>query len=120
MGINIRNIFFDLPEELPNEIVETLAERGEVRVERIVSHGHASPSGFWYDQDQHEWVILLKGAARLRFEDGTIEMKPGDFVNLPAHKRHRVDWTTPDEPTIWLAVHYGDSGTNNSEASSGE
>ena len=53
-------------------------------------------------------MIVLKGAARLRVEDQTIEMKPGDFVNLPAHKKHRVDWTTPDEPTIWLAVHYGD------------
>jgi len=65
-----------------------------------------APEGFWYDQDQHEWVVVLKGSARMRFEDNEVEMKPGDFVNIPAHKRHRVDWTTPDEPTIWLAVHY--------------
>ena len=58
------------------------------------------------DQDRHEWVVVLKGAARLRFEDGTVEMKPGDFVNIPAHRKHRVEWTTPGEPTIWLAVHY--------------
>jgi len=108
MGINIRNIFCDLPEETPDELAEVLAESGHVRIERIVSHSHASPAGFWFDQDQHEWAIVLKGAARLRFEDYAIEMQPGDFVNIPAHKKHRVEWTTPDEPTIWLAVHYGD------------
>jgi len=70
------------------------------------SLGHASPEGYWYDQDQHEWVVVLKGAARLRFEDETVEMRPGDFVNIPAHKKHRVEWTTPDEPTVWLAVFY--------------
>jgi cupin 2 domain-containing protein len=102
------NLFADLPRHLPEEMVATLLDAANVRIERIVSHGHASPSGFWYDQDRHEWVVVLKGAARLRFEDETIEMKPGDFVNIPAHKKHRVEWTTPDEPTIWLAVHYGD------------
>jgi cupin 2 domain-containing protein len=112
MGINITNIFCDLPDGISDELVETLAECGPVRIERIVSCGQASPPGFWYDQEQHEWVIVLKGAARLRFEDQTIEMKPGDFVNVPAHKKHRVDWTSPDELTIWLAVHYGDCSAN--------
>jgi cupin 2 domain-containing protein len=102
------NLLADLPARLPEERVEILAENQHVRIERIVSHGHASPAGYWHDQDQHEWVIVLKGAARLRFEDQTIEMKPGDFVNIAALKKHRVEWTTPDEPTIWLAVHYGD------------
>jgi len=65
--------------------------------------------GFWYDQNEHEWVVVLKGAARLQFEgdDELLEMRPGDYVNIPAHKRHRVEWTTPEEPTVWLAVHYG-------------
>ena len=102
------NLFADLPSHLPDELTTILLEAADVRIERIVSHGHVSPDGFWYDQDQHEWVIVLKGAARLRFEDGTVEMNPGDFINIPAHKRHRVEWTTPDEATIWLAVHYGD------------
>lgn len=97
------NLFADLPDEL----FTTLLEAADVRIERIVSHGHASPEGFWYDQEQHEWVVVLKGAARLRFEDETIELKPGDFVNILAHRKHQVEWTTPDEPTIWLAVHYG-------------
>ena len=102
------NFFANLPTHSPDELFTTLLEVANVRIERIVSHGHASPSGFWYDQDQHEWVIVLKGTARLRFDDGTVEMKPGDFINIPAHKRHRVEWTTPDEPTVWLAVHYGE------------
>ena len=100
------NLFTDLPQKLPDELITTLLEAADVRIERIVSHGHASPEGFWFDQEQHEWVIVFKGAARLRFEDGEIEMTPGDFVNIPAHTKHRVEWTTPDEPTIWLAVHY--------------
>lgn len=82
----------------------------DVRIERIISQGHTSPADSWYDQPQHEWVIVLKGAARLQFEDGMVEMKPGDFINIPAFKKHRVDWTTPGEPTVWLGVRYGDHG----------
>ena len=102
------NLFADLPQQLPDELFTTLLEAANVRVERIVSLGHTSPDGFWFDQDQHEWVIVLKGAARLRFEgeEQPVEMKPGDFVNIPAHKKHRVEWTMPNEPTIWLAVFY--------------
>ena len=102
------NLFTDLPSDFRDELFTTLLDATNVRIERIVSQGHASPEDFWYDQDQHEWVVLLKGAARLRFEDEIVEMRPGDFVNIPAHKKHRVEWTTPDEPTVWLAVHYGD------------
>lgn len=107
VGETVSNIFYDLPQHLPKEVVQTLIQAADVRIERIISHGHASAADFWYDQPQHEWVIVLKGAARLQFEDGMVEMKPGDFVNIPAFKKHRVDWTTPDEPTIWLGVRYG-------------
>lgn len=100
------DLFTDLPSHLPDELFTTLLESADVRIERIVSHGHASPPGFWYDQDKAEWVVVLTGAARLRFEDGEIEMRPGAFVNIPAHRKHRVEWTTPDEPTVWLAVFY--------------
>ena len=102
------NLFTDFPANLPDELLTTLLEATNIRIERIVSHGHASPEGFWYDQDEHEWVIVLQGAARLQFEDSIVEMKTGDFVNIPAHKRHRVEWTTPYEPSIWLAVFYKD------------
>ena len=102
------NLFTDLPNNLPAELVTKLLDTADVRIERIISHGHASPADFWYDQPQAEWVIVLKGAARLQFEDGMVEMRPGDFMNIPAHKKHRVEWTTPDEPTVWLGVRYGD------------
>ena len=102
------NVFVDPPQHLPDEFFTTLLDDAKLRIERIVSHGDASPEGFWYDQDQHEWVVALKGAARLRFEDEMVEMKLGDFVTIPAHKKHRVEWTTLDESTVWLAVHYGD------------
>jgi cupin 2 domain-containing protein len=102
------NLVADLPTDLPNEMFTMLLEATDVRIERIVSRGHASPEGFWYDQDQDEWVVVLKGAATLRFQDGQqpVELKPGDFINIPAHKKHRVEWTTPDEPTVWLAIFY--------------
>ncbi len=107
VGEGIKNIFDDLPQQLPKELVQILIQAADVRIERIISHGHASAADFWYDQPQHEWVIVLKGAARLQFEDRMVEMKPGDFINIPAFRKHRVDWTTPDEPTVWLGVRYG-------------
>ena len=102
----MNNLFSPIPKSLQQELTETLVSAGSVRIERIVSHGHKSPDGFWYDQPEHEWVVVLQGSARLQFEDEDIELNPGDFVNIPAHRKHRVDWTTPDEPTIWLAVFY--------------
>ena len=101
------NLFEGLTPSLAEELVESLHSTRELRIERIVSQGQSSPDGFWYDQSQHEWVVVLRGAARLEFEHETRELRPGDFVNIPAHVRHRVAWTTPDEPTIWLAVFYG-------------
>jgi cupin 2 domain-containing protein len=105
------NIFDDLPSHLPDELIQTLVHASDVRIERIISHGHASAVDFWYDQPEHEWVIVLKGAARLQFADGMIDMKPGDCINIPAHKKHRVDWTTSEELTIWLGVRYGGEAT---------
>jgi cupin 2 domain-containing protein len=101
------NLFTDLPASLPEELVQTLLSTPSFRVERIISRGHASPEGFWYDQDSHEWVLLLQGAARLTLEAREpIDMLPGAFINIPAHTRHRVDWTDPTQPTCWLAIHY--------------
>jgi len=101
------NLFADIPHDLPEEFFTTLLQTPGIRIERIVSHGHHSPDGFWYDQPNREWVLVLQGAAKVEFEDGAVEMGPGDYLDIPAHKKHRVAWTTPDEPTIWLAVHYG-------------
>ena len=105
---NPSNLFTNLPSNLPDELFTTLLVANNLRIERIVSHGHSSPDDFWYDQDQHEWVVVLKGAARLSIEGEIKELKPGDCINIPAHQKHRVEWTTPDEPTIWLAVFYGE------------
>ena len=102
------NLFADIPQQLPDELMETLAESGAVRVERIVSRGHASPDDFWYDQERDEFVVLLSGSAGLRIE-GEPEariLKPGDWLEIPAHQRHRVEWTAADEDTVWLALHY--------------
>jgi cupin 2 domain-containing protein len=108
-----QNLFADLPDSLPDELFQTLLSTSVLRIERIVSHGHASPEGFWYDQDQNEWVLLVSGAARLRFEGEAepLEMGPGSFVNIPAHRRHRVEWTDPGRPTVWLAIHHTDDAT---------
>jgi cupin 2 domain-containing protein len=103
---NLNNLLADIPANLPDEVVETLLTTASLRVERIVSHGHKSPDGFWYDQEQHEWVLLVAGAARLEFEDGIVELKPGAFLNIPAHRKHRVQWTDPSQPTIWLTIYY--------------
>ncbi len=105
MGPN--NLFDEVPAQLTEEQIRTLLQSASVRIERIVSHGHASPDGFWYDQDHAEWVVVLRGAARVRLEGKEpIALRVGDFLNIPAHARHRVEWTTSEEPTIWLAVHY--------------
>jgi len=88
-------------------MTERLAGNANARVERIVSRGHVSPPGFWYDQDETEWVMLVKGSARIRFfDDFVLEMRAGDHVTLPPHTRHRVEWTAPGEDTVWVAVFF--------------
>ena len=95
----------DLSQE---EILEVLSAPG-VRIERIVSRGQVSPPGFWYDQSEGEWVMVLQGAARIRFEidNVVVVLKKGDSLHIPAHARHRVDWTDPGQDTVWLAIFYG-------------
>lgn len=104
----MNNIFTSVPDDLPNELFETLASSGTVKIERIVSRGHITPEGEWYDQDQHEWVVLLEGEARLEFADQTEELilSKGDYVLIPAHQKHRVSFTFEDVDTVWLAVHF--------------
>jgi cupin 2 domain-containing protein len=106
--MHVQQIHAGIPEALPKELIEPVVSSDAIRIERIVSRGHVSPPDFWYDQDTHEWVLLIAGAARLRIadQDEPIALAPGDHLNIPAHVRHRVDWTDPDRPTIWLAVHY--------------
>lgn len=101
------NIFEQLPNDLGDEVFETLVHGKNIKIERIVSKGHTSPDTGWYDQDQDEWVIVLRGSASILLEnEPVIDLKKGGYVNIPAHKRHRVVKTSTDPETIWLAVHY--------------
>jgi cupin 2 domain-containing protein len=104
----IANLFADLPAALKDEVVTTLLSRPALRIERIVSSGQSSPPGFWYDQAENEWVLVLAGSAGLLFEGEAepLVMRAGDAVDIPAHRRHRVAWTDPQQLTIWLTVHY--------------
>ena len=106
--LSVKNLFTDIPGELPEEICTGIVRTDDIRIERIVSRGQASPPGFWYDQETNEWVLLVKGSASLRFHDGReIALAPGDHLLIPRHVRHRVERTAPKGETVWLAVHYG-------------
>lgn len=102
------NLFDDIPDELPEELFTTLLSAPGLRVERIVSTGQQSPPGFWYDQSEDEWVVVLQGAAAIEFEGDVepVRLAPGDWLNIPAHCRHRVAWTALGSRTVWLAIHY--------------
>ncbi|WP_374497243.1 cupin domain-containing protein [Vogesella indigofera] len=105
------NLFADIPADLPQELFQTLfSGSAGFRVERIVSRGHASPEDFWYDQDEHEWVLLLAGTAELAYADPPRrqQLAPGDAVLIPAHCRHRVAWTTPAQDSVWLAIFFSE------------
>ena len=104
------NLFADLPVDAAQELVTILAESKQVRIERIVSTGQASPPDFWYDQTQHEWVMVLQGHAELQFkgENSVCALGPGDYVLIAPHQEHRVKSTASDAPTVWLAVFFGD------------
>lgn len=106
---DVTNLFDDLPASLPAERTDVLLSAPGVRVERIVSTGHVTSSGHWYDQDTDEWVVVLRGRARLRIdgEADVRDLRPGDHILLRAHVRHRVEWTDDAAPTVWLAVHCG-------------
>lgn len=100
------NILENLPSSIAAETLETIVQTDKLKIERIISKGHQSTDGFWYDQDQAEWVMLVKGQARIQFENEVIELHAGDYLNIDAHRKHRIEWTTPEEESIWLAVFY--------------
>ncbi|BCN25578.1 cupin domain-containing protein [Vibrio alfacsensis] len=101
------NLLKDLPDDLSKEVFDDILSHKQLRIERIVSTGQTTPEGDWYDQEDHEWVLILQGAGELTYEDGSvIHLEVGDHTNIPAHTKHRVSWTAPNQETIWLAVFY--------------
>src|SRR5262245_10857448 len=109
MAIDSGNVFAGIPDALPQEQIDALLATPHARIERIVSRGHSSPPGFWYEQDKPEWVIVVAGSAAVLFEGEAVPrtLRRGDYLHIPARARHRVEWTDKDEPTIWIAVHHG-------------
>ncbi len=105
------NIFSKIPDLAEDELFETLLKTGHLELERIISSGQATPPGQWYDQPTDEWVMVLKGSAGLLFEENEkiVVLRPGDYVHISAHQRHRVEWTDREQKTIWLALHYAGS-----------
>ena len=106
----ITSLFQAATGNVGGEEFDILLQTPKLRLERILSHGHASPPGFWYDQAEAEWVALLRGAAELEFEDGLLPLKAGDALLIPAHCRHRVASCSAD--ALWLALHVTDEATS--------
>ena len=103
----MNNIFENMPINLDEEFIENLLVTNKFRVERIISRGHTTPENNWYDQDTDEFVLMIKGEAILSFEKNESQrLKPGDWLIIPAHKKHRVEWTSKTEDTYWLTIHY--------------
>jgi cupin 2 domain-containing protein len=101
------NIFANLVKNKDKEIFQEILSKNNIKIERIISHGQSSPKEGWYDQEGDEWVMVLKGKAVLSFkESDDVVLESGEYINIPAHTKHKVSWTAPDEETIWLAVHY--------------
>jgi len=101
------NILSQIPKNLQEEVFEDIINTKNLKIERIISKGHTTPKSQWYDQENSEWVIVLQGEAILSFEDKEdVNLKSGDYINIPAHTKHKVSWTKPDVETIWLAIHY--------------
>lgn len=103
----MQNLYAGIPDSLDEEQFEELLRSGPVRIERILSRGQTSPVAGWYDQTEHEWVLVLEGCGIIGFEDGReIKLQKGDCLNIPAHVKHKVQWTDPYSTTIWLCVFY--------------
>jgi cupin 2 domain-containing protein len=108
INIEVQSIFAAIPSDLPEEQFSTLLDTEHFKLGRIVSTGQATPEGEWCDQEGNEWVLVLQGKAEIRFEDGDVTktLSTGEYLQIPAHARHRVELTDPDQPTVWLVLHY--------------
>lgn len=105
--MNLSNILGAIPSDLSAEVFEDIIKSPNIRIERIISKGQSTPADSWYDQEEHEWVMVLEGKAILEFENNhSLTLNKGDYINIPAHCKHKVSWTDPDQITLWLAIFY--------------
>lgn len=104
----MKNILADIPEQMPEELFTLILQHQNLKIERIVSRGHTSPNNEWYDQNHDEWVLLVQGEAELELagKSQLIKLQAGDYLLIPAHCKHRVNWTHPEKDTVWLAIHF--------------
>ena len=104
----MNNLYSEIPQNIPSEIFDDILISEKLRIERIISQGQSSEEGFWYDQNENEWIILLRGKAKLLLEGEALarDLHEGDFLNIPAHKKHRIEWTDSKQKNIWLAIFY--------------
>jgi cupin 2 domain-containing protein len=104
----VNNLFSDIPHDISEELFTTLISTKHIKLERIVSQGQSTPPGKWLVGNKAEWVILIKGSAKLLFRYGPrlAKLKPGDYVHIPARCAHRVEYTHPKQKTVWLALYY--------------
>lgn len=102
-----QNFFSNIPDNPSEEIIETILTHNNIRIERIISKGQSSPEDFWYDQIENEWILVLEGKAMIKFEnESIITLHKGDYLLIPSHQKHRVEWTDPKRHTIWLAIFF--------------
>jgi len=101
------NIFANIASSVNGEVFEDIISKENIQIQRIISSPNSGDTSKWYDQDTDEWVIVLQGSAIITFENkDKTHLNAGDYLNIPAHTKHQVSWTTPDEKTIWIAIHY--------------
>jgi len=108
MSPKTNNIYSHIPNSKRKEVFQALLHNKNVKIERIISCGQATKKDKWLKTRHVEWVILLKGAAKLKFRKNNrlFNLKSGDYILIPANTPHRVEWTHPRTKTIWLAVHF--------------
>ncbi|RXJ84064.1 cupin domain-containing protein [Arcobacter sp. CECT 8985] len=104
--MQVKNLFDNIKIDKKAEQFISLLDTKNIKIEKIVSNGQKSPKDFWYDQEEHEFILLLQGSAVLEFEHEEVELNQGDFLNIDSHRKHRVKYTNEKQPTIWLAIFY--------------
>ncbi len=105
--MNDQNSIFNLLDNIPStsidEIFKTIVSNDNVKIERIISYGQTTPKDYWYDQDENEFVYIVQGKAKIKYDDGTIHiLNINDSLYIQAHQKHQVIYTS--NPTIWLTV----------------